>query len=463
QQQGKVERAGGRPVVLAGKRRIFKFGYADGQVEAVLPPGDVRIEVRKGFEYDLAEHTENLAADKTVTIKLKRWIDMPSAGWYSGDTHVHWVRHTWYENGDPAWLNVHSRAEDLWVNNNLILKHWWKNVKSKQFPRGLVANRPDMFGVGKVKELSVNGRIVWTGEEYRNNEVFGHMVFLRINKLIQPVSTGFMGGPEAVHYPPNSHTYDEVRQAGGISIAAHDVGKEVPLQVILGKLDSLDAHGTSRYYDLLNCGFRMPISIGSDYPANLMGFARVYVFCKGKLDYDTWVDNLAAGKTFVSSGAMITFQADGKTHGDTIELTGGKARDIAIKGLAAGRTPLARVEIVHNGKVVRTIKPAGGAARKIPFTESIRVSGPGWLAARTYAGSSPSWWGRTNAAHTAPIYIKAGSDRLIVPEAVRRLIRILQGARAAAAKSNMYASDKQKAEVLEYYDRGIRRYDQLLK
>ena len=240
---------------------------------AVVPPGPVQIKLQRGFEYELTERTEVVDADKTITMALTRWVDMPALGWFSGDTHEHWVTTEWYENGDPDWLNVHTKAEDLWVNNNLILKHWWKGVKSAEFPDGLVALRPDNLPIGRVDRYSTDGRIVWTAEEYRNDEVFGHMVFLRINKLIEPVSTGFMGGPTAVHYPPNSETYDLVRAAGGISIAAHDVAMEVPLQVLLGKLDSLDAYGTSRYYDLLNCGFRLPLSVGSDYPANLMGFA----------------------------------------------------------------------------------------------------------------------------------------------------------------------------------------------
>ena len=91
-----------------------------------------------------------------------------------------------------------------------------------------------------------------------------------------------------------------VRRAVRATRAGQDVAMEVPLQVLLGKLDSLDAYGTSRYYDLLNCGFRLPLSVGSDYPANLMGFARVYVYCRDGLDYSKWVDNLAAGRTFVS-------------------------------------------------------------------------------------------------------------------------------------------------------------------
>ncbi|HET6428668.1 MAG TPA: CehA/McbA family metallohydrolase, partial [Phycisphaerae bacterium] len=385
---GRYALAGGRPVVLAGERTVYTFGYCDGAAAATVPAGKVHVRAQKGFEYEIAE-AETDAAE--ITVRLKRWVDMPAAGWYGGDTHVHWVKPNWYENEDPAWLNVHSQAEDLWVNNNLILKHWWKNVRTREFPQGLVANRPDTFGVGKVAELSTGGRIVWTGEEYRNDEVFGHMVFLRIDRLIEPVSTGFMGGPEAVHWPPNSHTHAMVREAGGISIAAHDVVHEVPIQAILGALDSLDAHNPDRYYDLLNCGFRLPLSIGSDYPANLMGFARVYVQCGAKLDYDTWVNHLAAGRTFVSSGAMLLLEADGQGPGGAIDAGDGK--EVLVKGRALCRTPLAVVEIVHNGKVVRRVTPRGDG-RRIEFAEKLTVAGPGWLAVRAYGGGSPTWWGR---------------------------------------------------------------------
>ena len=449
-----------RPVVLAGERKTMRFGYVDGRVEALLPAGEVRLKLQKGFEYEIAEKTETMRAHKTVTMKLTRWVDMPREGWYSGDTHVHWVRHTWYENGDPGWLNIHSRAEDLWVNNNLILKHWWKHEKSEGFPQGLVAKRPDMFPVGKVGPLSINGRIVWTGEEYRNDEVFGHMCFLRIDQLIEPVSTGFMGGPEAVHYPPNSYTYDAVHEAGGIVIAAHDVVKEVPIQAILGKLDVLDAHNTQRYYDLLNCGFRLPLSIGSDYPANLMGFARVYVYCGRDLDYNTWVDNLAAGRTFVSSGAVISMSAAGKQIGDTIQVEPGETRAIVVEGRARCRNALQRVEIVYNGDVVKTV-PAQGDGKEIKYRVSIPVKGPGWIAARTCPAHSSSWWGQTDVAHSSPIYIQARDKRLVRPAAVRNLVRVLQAGRGAAQSSTMYKSTQQKQAVLDYYDRGIAMFERL--
>ena len=458
---GRYTIAQNRPVALAGGRKVYKFGYANGQVRAVLPRGPVEIKIQKGFEYEVQKLRLDLSADETVTVKLTRWVDMPAKGWYSGDTHVHWVKTNWYENGDPKWLSDHSRAEDLWVNNNLILKHWWKNVKTPEQPRGLVANRPNWSPVGPVRRYSTGGRIVWTSEEYRNDEIFGHMVFLRISKLIEPVSTGFMGGPAAVHWPPNSHTYDKVRQAGGISIPAHDVNNEVPIQAILGKMDAQDAHNTGRYYDLLNCGFRVPLSCGSDYPAAIMGFARVYVYCGEKLEYGKWVDNLAAGRTFVSSGAMVFLEADGKAVGDTIKLAPGETREIAVKASALCKNPLARLEIVHNGQVVKRVK-ATGDGKEITFAGKIAVDGPGWIAARTFAPGRTTWWAQPDVAHTSPIYITRGDERLVKPKSVKNLIKVIKGARAKAAASRMYASDQQKQAVLDYFDNGVKLYEKLL-
>ena len=459
---GRYAIADDRPVVLAGSGGSKKFGYVDGSVRAVFPPGKVRLKVSKGFEYLPAEMEVDVTSNNVVTVSLKRWVDMPARGWWSGDTHVHWVKNNWYENGDTEWLNLHSRAEDLWVNNNLILKHWWKHIKTGKQPRGLVANRPNWAPVGPVRKYSTGGRIVWTSEEYRNDEIFGHMVFLRISKLIEPVSTGFMGGPDAVHWPPNSHTYDLVHGAGGIVIPAHDVINEVPIQAILGKMDAQDAYRTDRYYDLLNCGFRVPLSCGSDYPANIMGFARVYVHCGAKLEYGKWVDNLAAGRTFVSSGAMVFLEADGKAVGDTIKLKPGETREIAVKASALCKNPLARLEIVYNGKPVQRIK-AGADGKEITFEGKITVDGPGWIAARTFAPGRTTWWGQPDVAHTSPIYVTRGDERLVNPKSVKNLINVIKGARAKAAASRMYTDEKQKQAVLDYFDNGVKLYEKLLE
>jgi len=159
---------------------------------------------------------------------------------------------------------------------------------------------------------------------------------------------------------------------------------------------------------------------------------------------------------------MISLIADGKQIGDTIQIPPGKDQEIVVAGVARCKNELQRVEILHNGNIIRTI-PAQEDGKQIEFREKITVQGPGWIAARTFPSNSRTWWGQADVAHTSPIYIQSGDDRTIQPSAVRNLIRVLQAGKGAAQASRMYNSAEQKQAVLDYYDEGITMFEELTK
>ena len=68
------------------------------------------------------------------------------------------------------------------------------------------------------------------------------------------------------------------------------------MDVALGKIDSIDVMGTNHeanlplWYRLLNCGFRIPASAGTDcflnrIPSRLPGSDRAYVRVEGAFSY----------------------------------------------------------------------------------------------------------------------------------------------------------------------------------
>jgi TolB protein len=97
-------------------------------------------------------------------------------------------------------------------------------------------------------------------------------------------------------------------------------GKAIPIDVALGNIDSLDINNSYNgtvplWYRLLNCGFRLTASAGTDCFLNRIksrvpGGDRVYVKLDGPLDYSAWIENLRAGKSFVTNGPMLTLRAD---------------------------------------------------------------------------------------------------------------------------------------------------------
>ena len=65
--------------------------------------------------------------------------------------------------------------------------------------------------------------------------------------------------------------------------------------------------GFKSYYALLNCGFKLRPTAGTAsgvHPVPL-GYGRVYVECPDGFSYDTWMKNLNAGRSFVTTGPML--------------------------------------------------------------------------------------------------------------------------------------------------------------
>ena len=109
---------------------------------------------------------------------------------------------------------------------------------------------------------------------------------------------------------------------------------EYPVEAALGTVDfvSEDVFGSASpnngnynseaaihaYYKLLNCGFRLGLAAGTDFPCNEsepLGTLLTYVKMKNKgLTYDKWITGIKEGRTVVSRNGhkeFIEFKAEG--------------------------------------------------------------------------------------------------------------------------------------------------------
>ena len=302
--------------VFAGlpKSSTLPFFYSDGSFEVLVPPGPTMITLERGFEHPLI--STNLLVQpgeiREVSLQSRRFIDMKALGWVSGDTHIHWAKNWWSEDEDIGLLAMVQRAEDIRVANNLTLKHHTTNqnfIAPTQFPMGPI---PGYCSADWHMEMA---------EEYRNEEFYGHLIFLNLKRLIQPISTGFMGGAPFWDYPHNLPAVLDAREQGGAVIEAHGLGNDadVPADVAHELADSLDQIEPTDYYRFLECGFQLPLSNGSDHPARVVGCARVYVKTRLPFSYANWIDGLRQNRTFTTSGPLLFLEVNGREVGDVIE------------------------------------------------------------------------------------------------------------------------------------------------
>ena len=451
-----------KPVVFRPASYRLPFFYSDGSFDVVTPPGATRITLERGFEYGRAHLSVQLRAGETrsVTLSLRRFIDLRKMGWVSGDTHVHWVRNTWDVNEELGLLGMVQRAEDVRVVNNLTLYQY------RPADQGGAFVKPDHHPMGPVPGMCDDAWHVQMAEEYRNDNHYGHINLLGLTRLIEPIAAGAgSGGPAGTpDWPTNRPIIEQARRQGGISIEAHNLGpfmaSAVAANVVLGLSDSLDHLDAEPYYRFLNCGIHIGLSNGSDHPARVVGCARVYARmprASGRplpYTYARWLDAVRGGRTFTTSGPLLLLRVNGREPGDTLDLPSGAMVDVEVRALS--RDPLGVVEVVANGRVLKSVRTQG---RSCTVRLKVRADESRWFCARA---SRNGVWNAVlspDVAHTSAVYTRVGGREVKRTDDARFFAANLQEHVRRLEAMGVFQNAEQRAQAVAEAREGIARYE----
>lgn len=417
-----------------------------------LPPGTYNISFTRGPEYSI----ENLKLtvpegikEMTASFQLKRWLDMASLGWYSGDHHIHAAGCSHYDSPEegvkPLDMWRQARGEDLNVAAVLAWGPSWYHQKT--------------FFTGEDDPLSTTSGIMHNDVEVSGfpSSHSGHIVLLGLKEDDYPNTTKIEEWPS---WTLPVLTWAKSQQAAtgyahsGWGLEPMTPTKELP-NYIIPKMDGIGANEyivtvtqnaidffsagntpapweLNMWYQTLNCGFTPRLSGETDFPCifdERVGLARSYFKSNGKLSYETYIDAIKRGHSYVSDGNthIIDFTVNGIEPGvdsSTMDLSGNQRLRIAARvisnlpevqdeaGAAIARSGPAKqpywhverarilttrkvpVELIVNGKPAATIEIEADAKWKdIRFNYTITKSS--WVAMRVY----PS-------AHTNPVFIR---------------------------------------------------------
>lgn len=408
------------------------FAYVDGTFQVELPPGEVYLEMTKGFEYQaVRQKIEIQPGQRELTVEIPRFCNFRSQGWVTADTHVHFL--------SPTTGLLEAQAEGL----NLI------NLLAAQIG-DLYTNIGDL-SYGPLTSPDRDS-MVWLGTENRQH-LLGHIELEGMRgKPVFPLSAD--GAAEAFIGDPLWSSMAEwanvCRQRGGLVVSPHfpyPMG-EIATDIVLGKIDAveilphddpavrfnaIEEFNSMRYvnwYHYLNCGYRLPAVSGTDkMGANVpAGANRVYVHLgQEEFNYPNYAKAVRAGNTFATSGPLLMFHADGRSPGAEL-MFGAGGGTIEVTADAQCFVPFHRLEVIYNGKVVASREETAGA-RSMRLTEKIKVPGPGWLAARCASQLGPvTDWNMKVAAHTSPIYVRIPGKELFSAEAASYFLNLIDGA-----------------------------------
>jgi hypothetical protein len=357
-----------------------------GDFHIDLPPGKWRIAASHGMEYlPVVEQLEVKGrGEMERSLALKRWIDLPARGWWSGDVHVH---HPTREPGQREFLMQYALAEDVHVVNLLEMGHH----KGTDFPQ---AGFGENFRVQKGNFALVSGQ-----EDPRST--FGHIIGLNLKAMVRDLST----------YDFYDVTFRGIHtQKDALVGFAHfawngcDLPRGFPWFVTTGELDFIELLqfrmlNRLDYADYLNLGFRLTAAAGSDTPwGSTIGEVRTYVQTSEKFDVDSWFRNFKAGRTFVSNGPALEFTVDGQLPGAELRPSAGASVKIRARVFGHAGIGLPRVLRVDGPEGI--VKEISGTAGQTELSCEIehRVDASQWLMASAVCDNNA-------VAHTTPVYV----------------------------------------------------------
>ena len=434
------------------------FFYSPGEFVVNVPGGVTDIVVERGTEYEPLRQVVSMPKKGAVELELllERWVDLPAAHWYPGNTHIHYNE---TETRPDERLHLDPRVHDLSVTVISILQRQQIPYASNQYP------------VGFMIDYSTAHHLVDCGEENRHNARhgggYGHVMFLGIRNLVEPVSRGDLVSNFDPDYPPLCYACNDVKEQGGLVLWCHNGnGMEAPVAAALGKLDAFNLFDPcwkdaeyGIWYHLLNCGIPLPASTGSDW--FICSNNRVYVQTGEKFTYERWLGGLQAGKTFITNGPALFLNVEGQAPGGRIPSPAGKRRTLSGKIEWHSHYPLRCIELIHSSRVAGRREFAEDATQRHgEWAFDLEIEKEGWIAARAYSDARDSF-AQPLYAHTSPIYIGAGRPPDLARESAAFFVRAIDESIRLIRQFGRFTRDEQRQEVLHLFNEGRQVYAEL--
>lgn len=434
------------------------FFFSQGEFSISVPRGRTAVLVERGTEYEPYRTTVEVPekGGVSITLPINRWYAPQRAHWYPGNTHIHYDEQ---ETRPDERLGIDCSVEGYNVTCVSVLDRRQLPYASNKYPLGVM------------NEFTTAHHVLDIGEENRHygdhspwGFGYGHVMFLNIRNLVQPVSRGHtLAGQFDPDYPPLCFCCDEARDQGGLVIWCHNGrGMEAPIAAALGKLDAFNLFDPfwmdpeyELWYKLLNCGIHLPASTGTDW--FVCSNNRVYVQCDGDFSYANWIDGMKSGRTFITNGPALSFSANGMAMGETIALDG--SGQVETHATFSSFYPIERAELIVNGAIAqRWHWPEG--RRDGTLECALRVEHDGWVAVRLWGDSRDSF-DHALFAHSSPVYFRCGQPPIQRADSAQFFLQSIDESLRWIDRYGRYNSDQQREDVRELFKRGREAYAQL--
>jgi len=366
--------------------RLHQEFAVTGDAVLVVPPGEHRVVVTRGYEWELSDSTVTVAAGETKDIAVSLVHSVDSTGVMCADFHIHSMYSA--DSDDPVVTKVKSAiadgldipisSEHEWVTDfqpeivKLGLTDWAFGMASSE----LTTFTWGHFGVVPLtpRDGALNhGAVEWIGKSPKDVFAAAHALPEKPVVIVNhPRSEGFGGYFSASRYDRVTNVGDEVLWSD--TFDAIEVFND-------SDFESNRKASVADWFAFLNRGRKM-VAVGSSdshhvrtspvgYPRTCIDFGHDD---PKKLTPTLVRDAVAAGSAVVSGGLFMTVSGPKGEHpGQTAMLAGGSG-DFTVTVQSPSWIGDVTLETIVNGTTVSTTKLASTGAPGKRSVQTVKVT-----------------------------------------------------------------------------------------
>lgn len=411
---------------IAGER----WFSIDGQCEIALPPGELRVQVRKGLEYSPIDQVINQPAGKmSIRLTIERRIVIGKPDSITMDFRCH--------HQSPHSAALDAAAEDLdYVH--------------------LLAEPLTLLGLDGNTYMSVPNLEAFSGQEacldqhgskvivntHNRHPLLGSLALVHSHRVVNPLS---FGGPDNADDWSLRDWAGQCHRKGGLVVWTEPFAWNMPFAgealalAILGEIDAFElspnhlSTSLRGWYQLLDVGIRLPIVGASGRVSNdrTIGALQTITYSLK----DDWVGMIEVSSR-VTNGVSPVVTMDGNQ----------------VYASAASVSTFGGLDLLVNGQIVCHADGHVAANNPEIFVATLDciVQSPGWVAARVLDSVKSPKDGQTLIfAHT---FVKIIGDPPPKPQAVEFLMGHLDRARDWVETEGRFEQPKFRKQLLDTFD-----------
>jgi hypothetical protein len=410
-------------VAESEKQVAFRPGtvYASNRpVRILLPAGEYRVLIGRGFEYSLAERQVSVPEGSTQKLAVSIDREVDTEGWVACDTHVHTRTHSGHGDSTVQERMVTLAGEGIELpiatDHNVFIDHrpFAKEAGVDRYFTPVIGNEVttkighfNVFPVNPGAKLPDHKLTDWDEIADSINQVDGVKVVI-LNHARDIHSNVRPFGPALFNDAVGENIKGWRFRANAMETANSSANQTDIMQMFRD------------WMTMLNRGMNItPVgcSDSHDVSRHFVGQGRTYIRCDdrdpGNIDVEQAVDSFVQGRVMVSYGLLTNLTVNDRYGSGELARVGGDTVKVNVRVQGPHWTTASRVQLFANGIVIREatmpanddsapakrldwktewiIPRPGHDVHLVAIATGPGITGPHWKTALPYQSTSPDF------------------------------------------------------------------------